>query len=333
VTAVARAPGRIRPGSGPGRVPWRRLARVTWRQHRGTIAWMLGYAALAAVFLAVSGAALHSALGRTPGLRQPAGYPRLVLTVTALLQLAPPLAGIFIGAPLVARESEHGTAVLAWTQGASRARWLAAQVIPLGAVLTAVALALGLEYRWWLGPFWARQVLAFRAVQPWSALAFNLNPLPFAGWTLLAFALGLAAGAAVRRIVPAMAVTLAGYGGLLYETSVSWRLAYLAPLHRADRQVQATSGGGYGFFWGNGRAPGNDLIREALGWPDGTSLSAADTNRSATWYQVHHIVLWATYQPASRYLTFQLIEAGWLTALAAALLGATVILIRRRAVR
>jgi hypothetical protein len=295
------------------------------------MAWMLGYAAFAAVFLAVSGVALHGTLGRTaPSPGQPGDYPRLILTATALLQLAPPLAGIFIGAPLVARETEHGTAVLAWTQGASRARWLMARLIPFGAVLTAVALALGLEYRWWLEPFWARP-LAFGSVRPWSALAFNLNPLPFAGWTLLAFALGVAAGAAIGRVVPAMAVTLAGYSGLLYETSVSWRLAYLAPLRRADR-LQVTFPGGYAFYWGGGREPGNALIKEAPGWPDGSLLGAADLDRSAAWFGSHHIVLWATYQPASRYFTFQFIEAGWLTALAAVLVGATVILIRRRAV-
>ena len=40
---------------------------------------------------------------------------------------------------------------------------------------------------------------------------------------------------------------------------------------------------------------------------------------------------WTSYQPASRFWTFQLIEGGWLLALAVLLIAATVWLVHRRA--
>ena len=48
-------------------------------------------------------------------------------------------------------------------------------------------------------------------------------------------------------------------------------------------------------------------------------------------YLLHHgYTQWTSYQPTGRYWTFQWIEFGWLTALAAVLLTATLLLVRRR---
>jgi hypothetical protein len=62
----------------------------------------------------------------------------------AWVPLLPMRAGMLIGAPLLAREYEHGTWQLVWTQGATRAWWLAAKLaLVLGTVL-AVSLAFGI---------------------------------------------------------------------------------------------------------------------------------------------------------------------------------------------
>src|ERR1700677_4999172 len=53
---------------------------------------------------------------------------RFLQSVSLLLLIAPALAGMFWGAPLVAREYENGTYRLVWTQSSSRARWLAAKL-------------------------------------------------------------------------------------------------------------------------------------------------------------------------------------------------------------
>jgi hypothetical protein len=74
-------------------------------------------------------------------------------------------------------------------------------------------------------------------------------------------------------------------------------------------------------------------MSEALGWPDGHPLSNAEQTgllRPAAWMRLHHIVMWITYQPASRYHTFQAIELGWLLAVSALLVAAAILVIRRR---
>jgi hypothetical protein len=51
-----------------------------------------------------------------------------VIFVGLLLLVLPMLAGMFWGAPLVAREVEHGTHRLVWTQGVSRLRWATTKI-------------------------------------------------------------------------------------------------------------------------------------------------------------------------------------------------------------
>src|SRR5882724_2779192 len=50
------------------------------------------------------------------------------VNIIVLLILAPPfLLGMFIGAPLIAREYNEGTNLLIWTRSISRRRWLTAK--------------------------------------------------------------------------------------------------------------------------------------------------------------------------------------------------------------
>lgn len=310
--ASARQDGRG--SAGPARVPWRRMARVTWRQHRTALAWMLLVIALAAAEMAVTG-------GSPPAARlSPSRWTLL------LLQAIPLLAGLFLGAPLLARETEHGTARLAWTQGASRTRWLLAKAIPIAVSLAIAAVGLGLEFRWWTSP-------SRYPVGIWPPQAFDVQPLPFAGWVTLGFCLGVFLGAVIRRAVPAMAATLACYVALLATTTRFLRTSYLPPLRRAV-PVQISAGGGYsygaGAAWRSPHSPTPDVLRSGLGWPDGRLLSPVAMNHRAAWFALHHIRLWLTYQPASRYGLFECIESGWLIALCVILIAGTAVLIRRR---
>jgi hypothetical protein len=50
-----------------------------------------------------------------------------------------------------------------------------------------------------------------------------------------------------------------------------------------------------------------------------------------TWLSQHHYTQWWAYQPQSRFWHFQLIEGGWLLALALILGAATIWLLRRHA--
>ncbi len=138
-------------------------------------------------------------------------------------------------------------------------------------------------------------------------------------------------GAAIRRTVPAMAATLACYAAILWATSLWWRMHYLPPLHRPLPHVLVGSGGSYSFGFPLTSGPGDYVLSAAPGWPDGRLLSTNQLGHPASWFRLHHIRLWVTYQPGSRYGLFQVIEFGWLIALAAILITATAVLIRRRA--
>ncbi len=313
-------------GAAPAAVPWRRLAWVTWRQHRTALTWMLIALALTATGLALADVTVRHAGAEHRYFSLMAGPWADYIHLGVILSLVMPvLAGVLLGAPLVAREAENGTTMLAWTQDASRTRWLLAQAVPVAVLLAVAAAALQLEFGRLSG---LRAGLAWSA---WSPEAFTLHPLPLAGWTALAFSLGVLLGAVIRRTVPAIAATIA-CATALYATAALWRVFYLPPLHVA---VPARFSGTY-YSWG--RLPtaaspsgGADDISNALGQRDGRLLSYAEvTNHTASWLRMHHLSLWITYQPAARYATFQLIEFGWLTVLSVGLIAATVIVIRRR---
>ncbi|HEX9518166.1 MAG TPA: hypothetical protein VF940_18530 [Streptosporangiaceae bacterium] len=323
MTAAAAPPGsarQVRAASEP--IPWRQLAWVTWRQHRTAVAGILTALAVAAAVMTLVTAPSHDAFPPQSRYRE-----TMFASVLWLLQLAPVLAGIFVGAPLLAREAENGTLKLAWTQGTGRVRWLLSRVIPIAALLAGAAAGVGAELRWWLA------TAGWAGPASWLPQFFSLNPLPFAGWVTLGLSLGIFLGALIRRTVPAMAATLVCYLALYYEVTLSSRQRYLPPLHR-PLAVQFSSGGGYsyGAYWASGRGPGPDLLSTGLGWPNGRLLSDAQiAHHSAGWFRLHHIQLWVTYQPASRYYLFQYIEFGWLIGLSLLLMAATVVLIRRRA--
>jgi hypothetical protein len=331
VTAIAPAPPAALDGGAAARVPWRRLVWVIWRRHRAALAAFVALAVLIAIAMAVTGSVLHpyghhmfSAGSRSP-------WPLFERTYSVLeivLPLVPVLAGLFLGAPLVARDFETGTARFTWAQSAGRTRYLLAAVVPVALLLAIIAVGLGLEFRWWAAP-----LLGFG--WPWRPGLLSLNPPSFVGWLVFGFSLGVFLGTATRRAVPAMAATLACYAVLWYQAAISWRHSYLPPLHRPATHPSFFGAGasGYGMSYGPsaGGAPGPDVRSAALGWPDGRLLTGSQINHTAAWFRQHHIQVWLTYQPASRWALFQWIEFGWLTVLSALLIAVAIILIRRRA--
>ncbi len=121
-----------------------------------------------------------------------------------LLFVLPALIGIFWGAPLVARELETGTFRLAWTQSVPRARWLVVKLAVIGLSSIAVAGLLSLIVTWWFRPI--DRVNANQFV----ATVFEARNIAPIGYAAFAFALGVTAGALIRRTVPAMAATIVG---------------------------------------------------------------------------------------------------------------------------
>ncbi|WP_414505555.1 ABC transporter permease [Streptomyces sp. NEAU-L66] len=148
--------------------------------------------------------------------------PALQLAEAGLL-LLPVLIGLFLGAPLIARELEAGTHKLVLTQSVGPLRWLAAKTALPALVVLAVTTALSAVFAWlWQvvgdevsGSYW------------YSTLDFAaLGPVPVA-YSLLALAVGVLAGLLLRRTVLTMGVTLGAM--VLLQVALKQLRPYLMP--------------------------------------------------------------------------------------------------------
>jgi len=80
----------------------------------------------------------------------------------------------------------------------------------LGVAVTAIAAAFSVLVSWYYQPYLAPG----RLYDPTSGLdhwLFDLRGVAFVAWTLAAFSIGALAGILIRRVVPAIVATLAGY--------------------------------------------------------------------------------------------------------------------------
>jgi hypothetical protein len=90
----------------------------------------------------------------------------------------------------------------------TRLRWLATKLTALLALTLLLTTAYALLISWWLGPL---DRSTGDRVQPGI---FDQQGLVPVGYALFALALGIAAGAILRKTMPAMAATLVGFVGL-----------------------------------------------------------------------------------------------------------------------
>ena len=153
-----------------------------------------------------------------------------------LVLFTPALIGVFFGAPLVARELETGTHRLAWTQSVIRTRWLAMKLALVGLVGMAVVGLLTLFVTWWAHPL--DSVLA----EQYSR--FDERSVVPVAYTAFAVALGAVCGLVIRRTVPAMAATLAGFVAVRIAFTDYLRANLLPPSHI---NTSLASGNGLGF--------------------------------------------------------------------------------------
>ncbi len=208
--------------AGPGPVPWRQLAWVTWRQHRFALGGVAVLLAGLALYLWVSGSSLHHAYAAAAACRPASSYPcqnQLVnfdsaygsraQAVATLLLAVPMLIGAFVGAPVLARELETGTFRYAWTLGVGRRRWAVAKLVPLAVTVAVAAGLFSMVFSWYYQPLFADG-----SSIPLDPKLFGLRGIAYAAWTLAGFAIGALVGLLVRRVVPAIAVTLAVCFGL-----------------------------------------------------------------------------------------------------------------------
>ena len=92
---------------------------------------------------------------------------------------------------------------------------------------------------WYYQPYLAagNQALGLIEYCPFVTGLFSLRGVTFAAWTLAAFAIGALAGMLIRRVVPAIAATLAVYAGLAFAAAGLLREHYLTPLVTSSLSV------------------------------------------------------------------------------------------------
>ena len=320
-------------------LPWRRMTWVTWRQHRLTLAAVIVGLGLACLYLYTTGRQVHASF-------DPAARSGMSITA-ALFQLVPALIGAFVGAPAVARELDTGSFRFTWTQGFGRTRWTVATLAPLAVTVTVVAGAFGLVFSWCYGSLIAGRD-GFFALSPLTNITFDLRGVAVADWTLVAFAIGVLAGVLIRRVVPAMFATIAAWSGLAIVTAVYLRRLYESPLVTHAPTVPSADWVLTQSWVQGGKPVSSSAINHLLQKigativspgqlgpapaPGAQSAPANAESANPVQYLLHHgITFSATYQPASRFWSFQWIEGGWLLALSLLLMAAAVWLVHRRA--
>jgi hypothetical protein len=330
-------------------VPWRRMAWVTWRQHRTALAGALALLAAAALYLLIAGLQMHHAYAVVAACRPGSSgicqqvannflgtYAPRVGPVLGLLQVIPALIGAFAAAPVMARELETGTFRYTWTQGFGRTRWTVAKLVPLAIAVTVAAGAFSVLVSWYIQPIFG----AGDDNGPLYPTIFDLRGVALAAWTLAAFAIGALAGVVIRRVIPAMFATLAAWAGLAYVAGAFLRRHYAAPLVTTSLKV-SHSVSLISQVWMRGGKPASlDMMNQTFRPVDIRAVTtglwqpgpATPANIDPVQYLIHHgYTQLTTYQPDSRFWPFQLIEGGWLLALSLLLIAATIWLVRRRA--
>jgi hypothetical protein len=311
------------------------MAWLTWRQHRPQL--LAGVALL----VAVAAAALATSLPvRDAYHRQalssclpPAARPGCDLIVSHFrgefadradaahyLVLLPALL-LLLGAPLVAREFEHGTFRLAWTQGVSRRRWLLSKTIVLALAAVLAATLLAAIATWWRGPF---DHVDGRI----SPAGFDVEGPVVPAFAFFALAIGVLAGVLLRRTLAAISVAAVVFVAVRLGVEKLLRPHYLPPLHRSASGV------------GPGARARDWILENALVDAAGRRITSAREDLAVVHAQHAGIdaqqylssLGWRrviSFQPDDRFWTFQLIETGIFLALGLLAVAAAVMLLRR----
>jgi ABC-type transport system involved in multi-copper enzyme maturation permease subunit len=279
--------------------------------------------------------------------------------VGGMLIGVPALIGLFWGAPLISRELETGTYRVVWSQSVTRTRWLAVKLGVISLVSIAFAGLFSLLLSWAASPFDRVEGNRFA-----SALTFDSRNLVPVGYAVFAFVLGTTVGLLVRRVLPAMALTLVIFVAVQILMPIAIRPHLRPPAtatvaFTADTMTRADGIGingspdspgtasvlivGYTIpgAWvldaeprplllADGRPVTNALMDSCMPGlpggpgpprsPGGTGPGGPDQAGACIAHKAN-IHFTVSYQPASRYWSFQLIESSLFLALAGALAG------------
>jgi len=307
-------------GRGRGGARLADLVWLTWRQHRPVIVTGLAVAGLVTgsmLYVAARIATInHECKNRAcpPDSAQAApltglfGLTNLSIYLTIIVMFLPLLTGVFLGAPLLAREHEQRTLLLAWSQDITPQRWLWTKFALLGALTAAAAAAVSA----------AAGHLAHMVSIATGKSLFSLfsgagflvtGMLPLAVQTVAWLAVGVALGAAYHRTLPAIFTALTGYIAVLFL--VLWRypslMAPLTALVPVSGNQDFTSRLGANILVIH---QGMDTIYDTSGHAmNRAAVQSLCPSMNSDCPAQHHLMEALRYQPGSRIPDFHLILA------------------------
>lgn len=338
---------------------------LTWRQSRAQMVGAASALAGLAIVLAVTGSSLVHLYDTSgiPGCHPFASCRALVDDFTSKLSrtdavlygigigaalLAPGLIGVFWGAPLVSREIEARTFPLAWNQSVTRTRWMAVKLGLVGLLAMATAGLLSLMLTWWSSPIDTALTMGTTSRINLTRLGpalFDARDLTPVGYAAFAFALGVTAGVLIRRMVPAMVATLAGFSAVQFAWAIWIRQHLIAPVHMivpldpaSVFQIKSINNNMIISAMPNLTRQGGWVLSSQVLGKSGhaaqimTNPVCLGSNFAAcqAWIGRLHLRQIVVYEPASRFWDFQWAETAIFVALALALAGFCTWWIRRR---
>ena len=314
---------------------------LTWRQHRSDAAIAIGVLGVVAALLtakALSESAayqhlilpcysashqlynLHGCQGVTADFANSYG----LVGLFAYLNFLPALLGMFVGAPLVAREIERGTHSFAWSQGISRLRWFGVKIgwLTLGALVASAAFALFVT--WWRQP--VDLILGHLTPD-----AFDFEGPVLGAYVLFALGLGALAGVLIRHTLPAMAATLAGFLAVRLPIEAVRSQILPAVTHSAGVLTNyQTPAGAWVLDSGYQDATGRHLTQgQVNALFDQAQASVTSKQGVFEYLAAHHVSNYWVFLPADRFWPLQLIETAFFLALAVIAFGLALLLLRR----
>lgn len=290
---------------------------ITWRQHRLAIVSVAALALLAAAFLVMQYKWMDKHEYGYYGWHILFGWTPYAPTIFCALIAA------FWAAPMLSREYENRTHLLAWSQDVSPKRWLIgkAAVLAVAAVVVMTVVALA-----------TRHMFSGTYGRPFSIEVFDSNLFVVVAHTLFGIALGLAFSALFRQTLLAVGATVTVFFATRVFSAAIVRPYYLPPVQTfkpwevrpagepPTRQVPTD---GYRIDSGYADAAGNPMeVPEACRFSGYSYDTCVKENGVAGHY--------AIFQPPERIPVFQLIEVAIFLVLAAALFLFTLKRIQRR---
>jgi hypothetical protein len=290
---------------------------VTWRQHRGQATVSAGVLAGLAMVLFLASAPMRQAFGQDGIAGCLAGHPATGTCQNSIgtfldnwgftynqaliaLLVIPGLIGVVIGAPLLGRELEQGTWRMAWSQTVPRTRWLVIKLMLVSGGLVILGTAMTVLFTWY-------RAQMDQITGHFTEAAFDFEGLSLTASLLCAFAFAVLAGLLTRRSIAAMVAAFLPWVVLRVADDFFLRKRFMSPL------TEHLPAGTHILFGPNATS--------MTGHPGDWVLGASQASGYVS----------VTYQPAGRFWSFQFIEAGLYLTLAAAALGAAILLLRRRA--